>query len=410
MKKYLVILLSLLFVLGSFSFVIADDGGMDSIRAMAPGAKMLIGGDARVRGKYVKNRDFDSEDADDDTRSWDQRVRLKFTGQVGNGFKVTTRIKVANATWGTTAGGQRATTDESSLNIDYAYITVPISSLVINAGSMNRYYGTGFMPGQYDDGYDTFEVVGKFESVTVTAFTNKITELNVTGDDNLKDLDDYGAILVADLGDIEAGAIVILHNDGRDEPTPNPTQIGLTGTDIGLYAKGTVAGIGLTGELAFLTGDTNEDSAGNTPFGLMVQASTTVGAIGVGVGGGYATNGFTSDNNYVPTLLIGTDQHTAIGQFGSADDYKAWLIHADANTDVMENVNVKGGVSYTSVEEAGGGDSATILELDGKVVVQLAKNARYIFEAAYGNPSGDARPANEEDGIIVLANRAELWF
>jgi len=408
MKKYLVILLSLLFVLGSFSFVIADDGGMDSIRAMAPGAKMLIGGDARVRGKWVKNPDFDS-DADNDTRRWDQRIRLKFTGEAGNGFKAITRIKVANAAWGTPGDGTRNTTSHNSINVDYAYIVVPISSLVINAGSMNRYYGTGFMPGQYDDGYDTLEVVGKFESVTVTAFTNKVQEFNVAGDDNLKDRDDYGVILVADLGDISAGAIAVMHRDGRDEPTPNPTQIGLTGTDIGLYAKGTVAGIGVSAELAFLTGDTNKDSADNTPLGFMVQASTTVGAIGVGAGAGYATNGFTADNNYVPTLLIGQDQHTAIGQFGSADDSKAWIIHADANTDVMEDVNVKGGVSYTSGEEAGGGDSATMLELDGKVIVQLAKNARYIFEAAYGNPGGDLTP-DDSDAIIVIANRAELWF
>ncbi len=408
MKKYLVILLSLVFVLSTVGFVFADDAGMDSVRAMKPGAKVQIGGDARVRGKWVKNPDFDS-DAENDTRNWDQRMRVKITGEAGNGFKATMRLKVANATWGTTATGQRDTTSHESINVDYAYITLPISSVVVNAGSMLRYYGTGFMPGQYDDGYDTLEVKGTFESVTVTAFTNKVEEFNVAGDDNLKDRDDYGAILAADLGDIEAGAIVLFHNDRREEPDPNPSLIGVNGTDIGLYAKGNVSGIGITGELAFLTGDTNKDSADNTPFGLMVQASTTVGAIGVGVGGGYATNGFTSDNNYKPTLLFGRDQHTAIAEFGSEDDSKAWIITGEANTDIMENVNVLGRVGYASAEEAGGGDSASLLELDGAVVVQLAKNARYIFEAAYGNPGGDLTP-DEADAIVVIANRAEVYF
>ncbi len=415
MKKYLIFLLSVLLALGTFSFAVADDAGMDSVRAMKPGAKVMIGGDARVRGKWVKNPSFDS-DAENDTRAWDQRIRLKFTGEAGNGFKATTRIKVANATWGTTAGGQRATTDESVINIDYAYITVPVSTAVINAGSMLRYYGTGFMPGQFDDGYDTLEVKGTFESVSVTAFTNKVEEFTVAGDDNLKDRDDYGAILVADMGDMEAGAIVVFHNDRREEPDPNPSLIGLNGTDIGLYAKGNVSGIGLTGELAFLTGDTNKDSADNTPLGLMVKATTTVGAIGVGIGGAYATNGFTADNNYEPTLLFGDNQHTAVTkpatsskQFGANDDAKAWIIAADANTDVMPDVNVLGRVSFASAEEAGGGDSATLLGLDGKVVVQLAKNARYIFEAAYGNPGGDLTP-DDADGIIVVANRAEVYF
>jgi hypothetical protein len=405
MKKYLVFLLSVLMILGTVSFVVADDGGMDSVRSMKAGTKMMIGGDARVRGRWVKNPSFDS-DAENDTRAWDQRVRLKFTGEAGNGFKATTRIKVANGTWNAGANTKPST----SITIDYAYITLPISSVVINAGSMNRYYGTGFMPGQYDDHYDTFEVVGKFESVTVTAFTNKIMEINTTGDDNLKDLDDYGVSLVADLGDMEAGAMVLFHNDGREEPTPNPALIGLNGTDIGVYAKGDVSGIGVGAELAFLTGDINKDAADNTPLGFMAYAKTTVGAIGVRVDGGYATNSFTSDNNYKPTLLFGNDQHTAVlGQFGAAADAKAWIIAGTANTDVMEDVNVLGRVGYGSVEEAGGGDKASLLELDGAVVVQLAKNARYIFEAAYGNPGGDLTP-DDADSIIVIANRAEIYF
>ena len=44
MKKYLVFLLSVLLVLGTVSFAVADDAGMDSVRAMKPGAKVMLGG------------------------------------------------------------------------------------------------------------------------------------------------------------------------------------------------------------------------------------------------------------------------------------------------------------------------------------------------------------------------------
>jgi hypothetical protein len=415
MKKYLVILLSVLFVLSTVGFVIADDGGMDSVRAMKPGAKVQIGGDARVRTTYLKKTDF--TDNDSDNRFTDQRIRLKIKGDAGNGVSANLRLYIANSVkWD---GAANACT--GCIRIDYAYVTVPVSTLTVNAGLIKKYYGLAFMRGnteipgiqtdQWDNRFESYEVIGKFETVTVKVFLNKQIDTfdTVVGDDNLKDFNDYGVSLVADLGDIEVGGMVLYHHDNRAEVGAaggTAADQGFTGTDISIYAKGKVSNIGLGGEIVFLTGDMNEDSAGETPLGLMVYAETTVGAIGVRADAAYVSNSYTASYSYTPTLVIGTVQQTGIFDMAAADDAKAWLIAGSANTDVMENVNILGRVAYASFEDPTGGDDPNILELDGVVKVQIAKNARSFIEVAYVNPSDELG----EDAAIVFANRVELYF
>jgi hypothetical protein len=399
MKKYLVILLSLVFVLSTVGFVFADDAGMDSVRAMKPGAKVQIGGDARVRGIWFKNPSFDS-DADDDNRFYDQRIRLKFRGEAGNGVSANLRLYISNSPkW----DGTNNTNCEGCILVDYAYITIPVSTATVDAGLMKENFGNTLY--LYDDRYDILKVSGQFESVKVSVFTRKIVDTfdTVIGDENLKDFNDYGATLVANVNDIEAGAIIVYHHDNRQTVPGTDND---TGTDISLYANAAMNGINVGGELTFLTGDINKTPDDNTPLGLMLFAKTTVGAIGVRADFAFASNLFTANNNYVPSLLIGTDQNTAILNFASiADDEKAWLAAGTVDTDVMENVNVKGRVAYWSAKD-GAGDTNSLLELDGIVSYQIAKNARYIVEAAYGNPSDEIG----EDAIIVLANKAELYF
>jgi len=415
MKKYLVILLSVLFVLSTVSFVIADDGGMDSVRSMKPGAKVMLGGDMRVRTTYLKQTDF--TDDDNDNRFTDQRFRLKVKGESGNGISANLRLYIANSVkWD---GAANACT--GCIRIDYAYITVPVSTLTVNYGLIKKYYGLRFMRGntdipgiqtdQSDNRFESLEVIGKFESVTVKVFYNKQIDTfdTVVGDDNLKDFNDYGASLVADLGDIEVGGMVLYHHDNRAEvgnPGGTAADQGFTGTDISIYAKGNVSNIGLGGEIVFLTGDMNEDAAGETPFGMMVYAETTVGAIGVRADAAYVTNSYTASYDYQPMLSIGTVSQTGQFDFFAADDAKAWLIAGSANTDVMENVNLLGRVGYASFEDPTGGDDPSIVELDGVVKVQIAKNARSFFEVAWVNPSDEAG----DDAAVVLANRVELYF
>lgn len=399
MKKYLVFILSVLFVLSSVSFVIADDGGMDSVRSMKPGAKVQLGGDARVRGIWFKNADFIKDD-DNDNRYYDQRVRLKIKGEAGNGISANVRFYITNSPKWDGTSNTRCT---GCILVDYAYITVPVSSVTVDAGLKKMYFGNQFYLS--DDPFDLLQISGSAGDVKFSAFTRKVDDTfdTVTTDANLKDFNDYGATLVVKMNDIEAGAIAVLHHDNRE------TVVGTTndnGLDFSLYANAAVSGINAGAELTFLSGDMNKTAADKTPLGLMIFAKTSVGAIGVRADFALASNTFTAQNNYEPSLLFGTNQNTATSNFGSiADEKKAWLLAGTVDTDVMEDVNVLGRVVYTSAKNAAD-TSLSLLELDGRVTVQLAKNAKYVVEAAYGNPNDD----KGTDAVVVLANRAELYF
>jgi hypothetical protein len=277
------------------------------------------------------------------------------------------------------------------------------------------YFGHGFLDGQYDDGFDRLQTTYDFGTVKLTTFSNKQVETSpsvaqtaniVTGEENLSDFDDYGAILIADLGDFELGGMAIYHRDNRQTAGVD----NLDGTDIGIYAKGDISGIGVGAEIAFVTGDRKilTSPQDETPFGLMAYASTSVGAIGLKVDVAYLTNGYEADNNYVPTLLVGTDQNTALFDLKAEDNANTWLIAGSADTDVMDNVNVLGRLAYVSIQnEDDAGDAGTIFEIDGVVKVQLAKNARWILEASYGSPTDITA---SDDGHTMLAHKAEVYF
>ncbi len=426
MKKYLVFLLSVLLVLGSVSFVIADDAGMDSVRAMSPGAKVQIGGDARVRGIWFHNADFDDSGDDNDSRYMDQRIRLKFKGEAGNGISANLRLYISNSPkW----DGTENTNCTGCILVDYAYITIPIPVIdaTLMAGLQKMNWGNKLY--LWDDRYDVIQTQRMFGDIKLTTFTRKIDDSSVVGgsapqvadpitgvvgDDNLKDLNDYGISLVANINDIEAGALLIYRADTRDEPDPNPMNTGLDRFDISLYAKAAMAGFNIGGELAFITGDRKIELSpeDNTPMGFILDAETTVGAFGLRADVAWLSNGFVANDNYVPTLMIGTDQNTALVNLAAADDESTILVAGTVNTDVMDNINLLARFAWLTGTggAADNGDDVDAFEIDGQVSIQLAKNARYVIEGGIIIPGNDWFTGTSDDSASVIANRAELWF
>ena len=413
MKKYLVFLLSVLLVLGSVSFVIADDAGMDSVRAMSPGAKVQIGGDARVRGIWFHNSDFDDSGDDNDNRYLDQRIRLKFKGEAGNGISANLRLYISNSPqW----DGTSQTNCTGCILVDYAYITIPIPVIdaTLMAGLQKMNWGNKLY--LWDDRYDVIQTSRMFGDVKLTTFTRKIDDTfdTLVGDDNLKDLNDFGVSLVANVNDIEAGALLIFRSDTRDEPDPNPLSTGLDRFDISLYGKAAISNFNVGGELVFITGDRKIEISpeDNTPMGLILDAETTVGAIGIRADVAWLSNGFVANDNYVPTLMIGTDQNTALFNLLAADDESTILVAGTVDTDVMDNVNLMGRVAWITGTggAADNGDDVDGFEIDGRVSIQLAKNARYTLEGGIIIPGDDWFTGASDDSASVIAHRAELWF
>ena len=138
MKKYFVVLLSLMFVLSAFTFAGADDAGMDSVRAAQPGTKVILGGDAAIRGIWQKNYDMDSNADDADNRFFDERVRLKIDVDAGDGIALKSRIILFGDANGDEVVLDGDNTARHDYTVDYAYIHVPIASVAIDAGLYKR--------------------------------------------------------------------------------------------------------------------------------------------------------------------------------------------------------------------------------------------------------------------------------
>ena len=409
MKKYLVLLCSMLIVLGAFTFASADDAGMDSARAMAPGAKVIIGGDAYVRGIWQQNFDTVADD-DDDARFFDERVRLKVNAEVGDGIEARARVVLFG-----NADGDEATLDggetlRHEYTVDYAYLHVPVGSVTIDTGLYKRNFGNRL--NIWDSRVTTLQVSANVNNIDLAAYLDKVDETSaeLTGSDNLDDYDAYGFVVSTSINDIKLGALLHLQQDNR----PDSYRVGAvdpsddSGYIIGVYADAKVSNIDLKGEFAYEGGDLNEGPDGDAGMGLFVSGSMPMNQITVGATAVYAASGFAADDHFNPTLLIGTDQVTAIMDFGANDDETSYGIAVSADYAVNDDLSVGGKLAYYAFpDQAWDGDDATLTEVDLSATYKLGANAQYTVDFAYGSVDGFT---DEDDAPMVLANAIEVWF
>ena len=248
MKRSFIILLSMMFVLGSFAAVFADDGGMDSVRSAIAGSKVTIGGDAYVEGYWLGNHDMYS-DTDADDLFWNQRVRLKVHAAIG-GVEVRTRLTTGDQVW------NDATNTGSAVSVDYAYLHVPIGPVSLDFGRQKSDWGNKLLEWNVnkDRAKVTVDIVDK---VSIGVYTDKVNERrDVTladNEDNLVlptltiDEDHYGLFVIANLDVVEVGFLGIDMIDGRGD--------GLTSYKTSLFANAEFAGVQISTELALKAGE-----------------------------------------------------------------------------------------------------------------------------------------------------------
>ncbi|MDH4027949.1 MAG: porin [Nitrospirota bacterium] len=382
MKKYLVLVLTLIFVLSL---------------AVAAFAEVKLSGDARVRGIWKNNYDMDTDADDEDDRYYDQRFRLKVVGDAGNGIEARARLEFANSAWG---NGQ-ATKDNPL--VEYAYLHIPIASVTVDAGLKTRDYGYGFLTDMYDQEFETIEASMTFDTVTVTAFTDKVTDTRAaeTGSDNLKDYDNYGLSVSAKVGEINIGALIASQKDAR--PATD-----VDGNIYDINASANINNIAIKAELAYLTGDINEDTEGNDPMGFFVSAAMPMGQINVHGAIAYAADGYTADDDFTPTVFIGTDQNTAALDFAATDDESSYAVVVGADYSVNDDLGVSAKLAYLSQDAMGvGGDDRTAIEFDAGLSYKIAANASYSLDFGYLSPSDWTA---EDDAAIALAHKVQISF
>ncbi|HDH13431.1 MAG TPA: hypothetical protein ENG83_14760 [Nitrospirae bacterium] len=387
MKKSLIVLLSMVFVLSAFAIVFADDAGVDSVRAGKAGAKVTIGGDAYVRGYWEKNWDMDDDAADADVRYWDQRVRLKITAAAGDA-ELRTRFTTDDQRWDGTNN------TNANLATDYAYLHIPVDPVIIDFGRQKSDWGNKLM--EWQATRDRAKLSAKFGDTSVGAYTDKIDEVSTTGNKNLDDINDYGIFVTHSLGDIEGGVIAVFYDDNTTDNN--------NGTRVSGYAKANVAGLSVKAELAMKTGDkykttktATTDTNKNNQLGAFVSVSKELNDK-LSVSGliAYSQDGYVADKHFTPTVMIGTDNSTALANFGenplSGSDDDSLLFVVGADFQATPDLSLYGKIAYLDLDAysnnfANSKTSASATEVDAGLGYQLAQNTTLNVDLGYMTPN-----------------------
>jgi len=380
MKKSLILVLSMLFVVGLTASAFAD---------------VTLGGDARVRGIWKSNYDMNS-DSDADDRYYDYRIRLKADVNVD---KVQVKSRISLTDWNEAWDG--STLKRTNVLFDYGYLVVPVGPVTVTAGKVVVDWGNKFYV--WDARQYRLILEAKAGNGVVKAFTQKDVETRATtGDDNLKDKDTYGLLYAGKFDNFNAGILGLYTNDARTN--------GKDGQILDVFLNGSAGGVGISAELAYKSGDLNEDSAGNNPVGGFVSVSKGIDALTVSGAFAYAANGYAADDNFTPTVFFGKDQPTAITDFGAASDSTTWVLVGSGTYKVTNDLSVTGRLAYLSAEgkmlDTDAGDES-VTELDAGLKYQIAKNTSYSLDLGYLIPSDIT---TNDDAALALAHKIEVMF
>ena len=222
------------------------------------------------------------------------------------------------------------------------------------------------------------------------------TGLNKTGNKNLDDVNDIGIFVTHSLGDIEGGVLAVFYDDNVTDNN--------NGTRVSGYAKANVAGLSVKAELAMKTGDkykttktATTDTNKNNQLGAFVSVSKELNDK-LSVSGliAYSQDGYVADKHFTPTVMIGTDNSTALANFGenplSGSDDDSLLFVVGADFQATPDLSLYGKIAYLDLDAysnnfANSKTSASATEVDAGLGYQLAQNTTLNVDLGYMTPN-----------------------
>jgi len=311
----------------------------NSIAAGVGAAEIAFDGDARARFNYHRNyQDVDSLKPQESEESfWTSRVRLQFKINTKGGAYAVGRFCLADGVWDgadNTAGGALSYGQKSNLDVDVAYIGVPVGPVALEAG-MGYNTMSRFIRG--DDAYDFVRAVYATDATTVTVFMEKLSEYewNMTTDPSTgdktplldqdgnpvidngfttdHDINQYGVNLIQKLaGGWRMNAVFFYLDD---------QQAGNNGIAADFFFIGKVGDIGLAAEAAYK--NSVYQGTGKAGFGGYVSATMPLGLASIAMTAGATGNGFTASGNFG----------------GDGQEYAQFVMLSKANSDVVGMLN-----------------------------------------------------------------------
>ena len=438
----------------SFAVALGLVAGMASYAAAAT---VDFHGDARWRGLSRANADGDENvpNPGDDVDGMDQRYRLvtnitvnddlmvgfrvnMFEGSFGNNHSnfgtTTTTTTTTNCTEDfplvldangnptlTCTSASASTSKTDNMFVDRAYMKIKMLGGTYLIGRQNASWGNKFLG--WGNGVDRLKGVYKSGDLTYGGYLQKSTE---NGDNNDKDV--WAGFAIGKAGDSKWG---VLANYIVDHDPANAAKD--VGQLIDVFYNTKVGAVNILTELVYTGGDMLESVDGDAKIGGFVGASMGMDALTVkGIVAFYMNNegdngaGRDCDNDFAPTLLIGTCQESAIIDFGSttgksaivagvsdgAGDDMTYLVSVGADLKVDDKLTVGALVGYLmGSENVGWGASAenevTLTELDLTASYVLAKGVTYRAGIAYG--IWDGRSATDDDLLSFSNNISVKW-
>ena len=407
MKKFIAIAVSAIFLLGfaATAFAIHADipTGTQAVYA-ASDTQLKIGGDMRVRGTWKNNFDFNNN-AQADSKAWDQRYRLSFIVKTDQDIEARMRAVFGNNyTWGTAVSG---------VSWDWAYLHIPMGAFSVDIGRQRASWGHKFMT--WDNATDRIKVIGHVDGILWGLFTDKIAENSPPAG---QDMDQYGALVISKGENVTLGVIGIYRID--DAVSTNDT-----GYILNTYGTAGVGDVTIMGEVVLKGGglfQTTRVSDGKTAnqYGGFIAASIPMDAFTFTLAAAVTRNGLTADNYFAPTLFLGTVNPTAIMDFGANGDTTA--VAGTAKFQVSDATYISGTVAWAKWKQYDAADAladASAFEFDVTVKTKIAKNTTYEVNVGVLAPSdfdlalaagSTASPFAANDTAIAVGHKIQMKF
>jgi hypothetical protein len=294
---------------------------MLGLSAPALAADIKIGGEFEAAGVCQRNFDFES-DVDDHTRMWYGNLVLSMEAAVTENISVFASYTLVDGNWGdakydTPSGFSNAAGVATD---DVAYAVVGLDSFTVTVGHQLDEWGHMLMAG--GDGIDRFTVSTKMGGIDHSLFTDKIEEKDQP---DLKDDVDRWGLQINKEGEEQGFGLYLWRAMGNGVSAVTSLPEDLSGYGLDIYYKGEVGPVALSTEIAYQGGDKDDgvngweygkDADDKSRMGLFVTGEMDMDPMTLTGTLAYAANNFTASPYFTPTFMTGTDQDTAINEFG----------------------------------------------------------------------------------------------
>lgn len=396
----------------ALSFAVAL-GLVAGVASVASAAELTINGDARWRGVYKDNTRTADDNVYDRVQGMDQRYRFNADLKINDDVKVNTRLVLWDNEFGNENKDEAPSGDQV---IDRANMVIKTLGGTWTLGRQDASWGNKFMA--WGASVDRIKAIYKAGDITFGGYLQKNLEDSAAQGNGDGDKDTWGALVIGKAGDTTWGVLANYNTSDTNAAKADGKDSGYL---IDPYFTSKIGAATLMGELVYTGGDLNENANGDAVWGGFVAASvdlapaTVKGLVAYWDGNDGGTGNRDCDNDFAPSLLIGSCNETAVIDFGSttsgADDF-TYLVGAGVDFKANDKLTVGGLVGYLMATDkdgycatAGCEESASLVEIDLTAKYALAQNATYNFGISYAMPD---QFSAQDDDWLVIGNRVDV--